>query len=134
VLQKFWKNASATLKVMPPTLLRWPKLQEADIQLHFFCGVADDSRGAVWQKGVWHGHMYIEKVCHWIPPCRKKSHSLTVINTCWMFVEGKEWVWVHSGLSGASQQWQQRHVLDSHADFYECNMPSSYSLLVEMHI
>ena len=41
----------------------------------FCCHVTDDSRGAVWQNGVWHGSAYEAKVCNWIPPCGKISPS-----------------------------------------------------------
>ena len=67
---------------MPPTLLCWPTTSEADVggiavkadpsrqySVKFCCR---DSRGAVWQNGVWHGSACEAKVCNWIPPCGKK--------------------------------------------------------------
>jgi len=64
----------------------------------FCCCVTDGSRGAVWQNGVWRGSTCQAlpceaKMCHWIPPCRKKWHPLTFISACWMFMDTKQWMW-----------------------------------------
>jgi len=37
------------------------------------------------------------KVQNWIPPCRKKWYLLTFTDTCWMFMETKEWMWAQGG-------------------------------------
>jgi len=42
---------------------------------------------------VWHESVDEAKVCHWIPPCRIKGHSLTFIDACWRFKETKQWMW-----------------------------------------
>ena len=75
----------AASKVMPPFLLRWAIRSEADVggmaveaepshqhPVTRRCHVADGSRGAVWQNGIWCGGAYEAKVCHWIPPSGKK--------------------------------------------------------------
>jgi len=33
----------------------------------------------------------------WISPCRNKWHPLTFIDTCWTFVEIKQWMWAQWG-------------------------------------
>ena len=58
----------------------------------FCCRVTYDSRGAVWQNGVWHGNAYEAKVCNCIPPCGKKLHPMTFIDACWTFTETKQWM------------------------------------------
>ena len=85
-----------TPKVMPPILLCWPMISQADVgdmavqvepshpyPLKFCCCATDDSRGIVWQNGVWHGSGYEVKVCNWIPPRGKNCtqwHSSTLLN------------------------------------------------------
>ena len=84
------------------------------------CHATDGSRGAVWQNGVWHGSTYEAKGCHWVPPGgKKKMHLLTLINTCYMFLETKHWMWTQWGgrwgVSAAlTAMWKTRHVPDSH--------------------
>jgi hypothetical protein len=69
---------------MPTLLLRWPTKSEADVgdmtvevepylqySVKFSSRVADDSRGAVWQNGFWHGSACEAKVCNLIPSCGK---------------------------------------------------------------
>ena len=56
------------------------------------CCVTDGSRGAIWQNGFWLGSVDRAKVCHWIPPCRKKCNPLTFISAFWKFLETKQWV------------------------------------------
>ena len=69
-----------TPKLMPPVLLCWPVILEADVgdmavevepfhqySIKFCCRATDDSRGAVWQNGIRHGSAYEAKVCDWIP-------------------------------------------------------------------
>jgi len=74
----------AAPKLMPPILLCWPTTSEANVvdmavevepsrqySIKFCCCMTDDSRGALWQNGVWHGSAYETKVCNWIPLCGK---------------------------------------------------------------
>ena len=95
----------ATSKLMPPILLCWPTTSEVNVvdmavevepsrqySVKFCCRATDDSRGAVWQNGVWHGSAYETKVCNWIPPCGKKLHPMTFTDACWMFTETKQWM------------------------------------------
>jgi len=102
----FALHMTATPKVMPPVLLSWTTVSEADVSgmavevvpscqysYTFCCHVTDDSRGAVWQNSIWHGSAYEAKGWNWIPPCRKKWRRLTSINACWMFMENKQWCW-----------------------------------------
>ena len=83
----------AALRVMPSILLCWLLMSEVDVggttvetepfhqnSITFCCWMTDGSRGAVWQNSVWYGSAYETKVCHWIRPCRKKSHIL--LNFC----------------------------------------------------
>ena len=65
--------------------------------IKFCCCVTDGSRGAVWHNSVWHGSVYETKACHWIPPCGKKWHPLTFIDSCWTFMETKLWMWAQWG-------------------------------------
>jgi len=71
-------------KLMPPLLLCWHTMSEVDVgdeavgvepshqySNKFCCRTTDDSRGAVWHNGIWHGRVYGAKVCNWIPPCGK---------------------------------------------------------------
>ena len=73
-------------KLMPPVLLCWlsdvrdgcwwyssrvEPSRQYSVKLR--CRATDDSSGAVWQNGVWHGSAYEAKVCNWIPPCGKKN-------------------------------------------------------------
>ena len=60
------------------------------------------------------------KVCHWIPPCRKKKHLLTFISTCehsWRPNSGND----HSEAVGSpfQQWWEQQWVTPTGANFYE---------------
>ena len=104
----------ASPKVMPPMLLCWYTMSEADVggtvvevershqhSTAFCCCVIDGSRGAVWQNGIWHGSAYEAKMCHWIPLCRRNVHSLTFINI--YRCEHSE------AVGGVFQQRQQRH-------------------------
>ena len=90
---------------MPPILLCWPTSSEANVvgmavqvepsrqySVKFRCRATDDSRGAVWQNGVWHWTAYETKACNWIPPCGKKLHPMTFIDACWTFTETKRWM------------------------------------------
>jgi len=95
----------ATPKVIPPISLCWPTVLEADVDgnhsqgwtfppifCSFCCCVIDGSRGAVWQNNVWHGSVYVAKVClH--SSIWKKWHPLAFIDAFWTFLEAKEWMW-----------------------------------------
>jgi len=126
----------ASLKVIPPFLLCWPMTPEADVgsialetdpshqySIAFCCRVTDGSRGAVSQIGVWRGHAYEAKVCHWILPCGKKWHPLTLstVTEClWRPYSGC----VHSeAVGGVFQQWWQwQWVTSAGPDFYKHSM------------
>ena len=123
----------AAPKLMPPILLCWPTMSEANVvdtavevepscqySIKFYCRATDDSRGAVWQNGVWHGSAYETKVCNWIPPCGKKLHPVTFTDACWTFMETKQWMlaqwgggWRFSAVATAA--WKTSHVPDGHA-------------------
>jgi hypothetical protein len=73
-------------KLMLPILLCCPTTSEADVgdvavevepsrqySVKFCCRATDDSRGPVWQNGIWHGSAYEAKMCKWIPPWGKKN-------------------------------------------------------------
>ena len=108
-------NTKAAPKVMPPISLCWLVTSELDVggmavevepsqiySITFCCHVTDGSRGAFWQNGVWHGSEDKEKVCHWIPLCRKNGthwHSLMLAEHLWSGCEYSEVV------GGRFQQW-----------------------------
>ena len=118
---------------MPPTLLCWPTTSEANVvdmavevepssqhSVKFCCRATDDSRGAAWQNGVWHGSAYETKVCNWITPCGKKLHPMTFTDACWTFTETKQWMLAQWGCGWrvsavATATWKTSHVPDSHA-------------------
>lgn len=80
----------------------------------FCCCAAGGSRGAVWQKGMWYGSVYVSlNSSLW-----KKWHPLTFNNTCWVFVETKQWMQWNSGwcISAVlTSMWKTSHVLNGHA-------------------
>ena len=102
-------------KVMPPVLLCLPTMSEANIggtsiefepshqySITFYCCVTDGNKRPHWQKGIWHRSAYEAKVCHWIPPCRKKMAAID-IHRCFLNVYGNKtvnvstvrwWAWV----------------------------------------
>ena len=78
------KCMSVDSKVMPPILLYWPMMSEADAggmavevepshqySVTFCCDLTDGSRGVVWQNGIGHESLYETKICCHILPCRK---------------------------------------------------------------
>jgi len=88
----------AAPKIIPPILLHWPTMSEVDVgdmavkvesscqySITFCHRVTDCSRGAVWQRSIWHGSTFEGKMCHWIPLCRKILHPLAFIDTWWTF-------------------------------------------------
>ena len=117
-------------KLTPHILLYWPTTSEADVgdmaaevqpychySIKFCCRVTDDSRGAVWQNGGWHGSAYEAKVRNWIPQCGKKLPPVTFIDTCWMFMETEQWMLARWGggwcvPAVANATWKTSHVLD----------------------
>jgi len=123
----------AAAKLPLPILLCWPTTSEVDVggmavevepyrqyYVACCCHVTDGSRGAVWHNGAWHGTANEVKVCRWIPSWRK----ITSIDTCWTFMETKEWMraqrgsgWCVSAVATAMRK--TRCVPDS---FYEHGM------------
>ena len=75
----------------------------------FCCYATDGSRGAIWQKSIWPGSAYEEKVRHWTPPCGKRWHLLIFINAYWTFLETNSGCEDSGMVSGTFQQWQQEH-------------------------
>ena len=85
VMPRMCEATRTAPKLLPPILLCWPTTSEANVvdmavevelsrqySVKFCCRATDDSRGAVWQNGVWHGSAYEAKVCNWICLCGKK--------------------------------------------------------------
>ena len=112
----------AAPKVMPPILLFWSMMSEANDSemavevepscqycVTFCCCVTDGSRGAVWQNDVWHGSANEAKVCHWNPSCGNNGthwHSSMLGEHLWIPNSNCE----HSdAVGGAFQQWWQQH-------------------------
>ena len=70
----------------------WASDIEPPVSTTCCCYVRDGSRGAVWPNGIWRGSVYEEKMCHWIPSCRKTcTHS---IHQCLLNVYGDQTVHV----------------------------------------
>jgi len=103
----------AGLKTTHPIFLHGPMTSEADVggtavevepshqhPVTCCCCETDGSRGAVWLNGVWHGSADEAKVWDWIPPLR-------FIDTCWTFMETKQWMSAQwgSGWSNKVKQW-----------------------------
>jgi len=114
----------SALKVMPSILLCWPITSKVDVGSIAFCWhVANGSRGAAWQNGVWQRHAYETKVWHGIPPCGKNGihwHSLTLAKCLWRVSSGCE---PSELVGGVFQQWRQwQWVTTAGADLYECSM------------
>ena len=65
--------------------------------LTFCCHMTDGSRRAVWENGVYYRSVYDAKTCHWTLPCEKKWHSLIITDSCWIFLETKQWMWAQWG-------------------------------------
>ena len=141
----FSKDKKIALKVMPPILLCWPPTSEVDVgsiaaevepshqySVTFCCSATDGSRGAVWKNGVWHGSENEGKVCPWIPPCEKKWHPLTFINTCWTFLETKQWMWAQWG-NGHCASAMMKAGRPCRFRFLWAQHVSSYSLLTKTH-
>ena len=123
-------------KVMPPILLCSSTISEAAVggmvvydelshqdSITSCCCATGDSRGAVWQNSIWHGCVYEAKVCHWIPPCRKKCthwHSSMLAECLWRTNSGCEHSEVVGGTFWQWQQWQW--VSSAGADLNESDM------------
>ena len=105
----------ATPKAMPPVLLYWPTVSEADVWWYgsrswtfppVFCYILflchrQQLRGSLTRHNiVWHGSVYGADVCHWILPFRKKWHPLTLNDACWTLMETKQWVGAQRGGEG----------------------------------
>lgn len=107
---------------MPPVLYHWyttSRVDGGDVavntehshQLHYSL-LPWDSRqqgGADWC--VWHGNVYEAKLWNLIPPCRKKLHPLTFIDTCWILMETEQLMraqWGGEWCVSAGWQWHER--------------------------
>ena len=135
---------SSAPKGTPPILWCWPTTSEKDVggigsrgwtfppMLHYILLLCDG-----WQQwgsltnGVWHGSVYGAKVWKWTSPCRKKWNSLAFIDTCWTFMETKQWMraqwgggWCISAV--ATVTWKTSHILDGHADCYKRSMQALF--------
>ena len=112
-------------KVMPLIILYWPTTTEADVcsmaveaessryySITFCYYLTDGLRGAAWQNDDWCGGVWSKSVSlnYWIPPYRKNVHPLILINTCWMFMETKQWIWEQRGsgwcISAVTKIWK----------------------------
>jgi hypothetical protein len=117
---------------MLPILLCWPTTSEADVgdmavedepsrqySVEFCCRATDNSRGTVWQNGVWRGSAYEAKVCNGIPPWGKNRtqwNSSTLAKRLRRPNSGCQ----HSEAVGgpftmATATWKTSHVPDGHA-------------------
>lgn len=68
---------------------------------------------------------------HGIPPWGKKWHPVTIIDTCWMFMEIRQWMWVQWVLCFSSSDSNMKsHIPDSHAQMSHMkrNVPQSAHL------
>ena len=123
-------------KVIPSILLHCSMLAEADTGgydsrgwtfqwiLHYICCcVTDDSRGIVWQNGVWHGSAPEAKVWDSVALWRKDGtrwHSRTLSECLW---RPNRWCEHSEAVGGAFQQWwRQQWVSSAGAGFYGCGM------------
>jgi len=98
------EHMRAATKVMPPILLSWPLISEADVGImavqvelpHQYsitccCHVTGGSRRAVCQNGIWHESAY-EASVELSSSVQKKIAPVAFIDTCWMFMETKQWM------------------------------------------
>ena len=120
----------AALKVMPPLLLCWPLMSEADVgdvavevepsyqrSIACCCCAPNGSREAVWQNGIWYGSVYEAKITEsWIPMryCRTlRTHmalwliSSIVVLCCVFFM----FWW--SSKRRSKDNWKGIHVLNN---------------------
>ena len=118
---KFWDHflecTRAVLNIIPPIMLVcdfrdewWWYGSRSWTFPPIFCYIlllCDDSRGAVWPNGAWHGTANEAKVCHLIPPWEKNStywHSFMLASHLWK--PNNEWE--HSeAVGGVFQHWRQ---------------------------
>jgi len=93
------KDAS---KIMPSILLRCPTTSEADVgvmtsplKFHFMLLLSDrwQQRGSLTQWHLMWEYVWTKDVSLNSFIQKKKSHSLTLISTCWMFMLTKQWIW-----------------------------------------
>ena len=122
-LEACW-TLRAALKVMPPMLLCWPTMSEADVggtevevwpsyqyPITCCCHVTDGSRGAAWQNGIWHGSADEAKERHWIPPCAKNGthwHSTFMETNQWLSTV-RQWVMCFSSSNSDSSLLVKMH-------------------------
>lgn len=126
------------LKVMRPVLVCWLLMSEVVVS-----GMAAEVKPpnhiplyAVWKwqrrGSLTECHLTWKceaKVCHWIPPCRKKWHSMTFTKACWMLLENNQWMWVRWGGGWCVSEVvtvieKINHILDGYEEFYEHDMKS----------
>jgi len=113
-------HTRADPKVMPPISLFWPIMSEVysrrgwtfPLIFHYFlllC-VRRQQRGTLTE---WHLTWGVDevKVCRWIPSCRKHGihWHLLMLAECLQYISAV-----------ATATWKTSHVLNGHADFYEC--------------
>ena len=95
------------LKTVPPILLCWSITSEADVggvaveaePSHQYsviccCHLTDGSRGVDLQNGIWFFHLHMKQrgaieLFH----TEKMAPTDTTINSCWKFMETKQWMW-----------------------------------------
>ena len=97
----------------------------------FCCCVTDGSSGAVWQMAS-DMEVCMEQRCESeLLHAEKKWNSLAFIDTCWTFMETKQWMraqwgggWCISAV--ATVTWKTSHILDGHADCYKRSMQALF--------
>lgn len=122
---------------MPPSLLHGLTMSEADgggmaievepsrwIPIMFCCCEIDGSRGAVWQKGIWHGTTDETKVYNWIPPCGKIVP--TDIHECLLNVHGDQPVDVRT------VRWWVLHLSSGKSNKKDLHIPDGLAHLMQI--
>lgn len=114
---------------MPPILLCWLVTSEVNVgdmtvrietscqySIKFNYHKTDGSSGKACQNYVWQESPLEEKMCKWIPSCRKWCHPLALPEHLWR--PNSEWE-DSEMVVGVFQQFQQRQrVTSAIADFY----------------
>ena len=124
---------TAVPKVMPSILLCWPAVSEVDVG-----GMAAEvepphkhSVTAMWQMAAeeqsdkmasdMEVHMKQKYMAEFLHTEKKHQHPMTLINTCWTFMESKEWMWAPWG-GGWCVSALVTDVTSAGADLYEGGM------------